>query len=117
MENGEDRGERTLELLTAMGVLSGWPDLALVLPEGRVHWIEVKLADTREHGRTELSRDQREIHSRLVSYDHAVSVVRTGEEFWSIVDHYAVPHAPPPPRHEQLLLPRPRRRPVRRPPA
>lgn len=114
-ENGEDRSSETLALLGAMGLHAGWMDLVLVMTGARVHWIEVKLEATLQHGRTDLREDQRETHALLGFYDHRVSVVRNAGEFWTIVDSYGITHAALPPRHEQLLLPRPRRSPVRRP--
>lgn len=114
-ENGEDRSSETLALLGAMGLHVGWVDLALVMTGARVHWIEVKLEATLQHARTDLREDQRATHALLGFYDHAVSVVRNASEFWAIVDSYGITHAAPPPRHEQLVLPRPRRAPARRP--
>jgi len=114
IENGEARSPETLALLGAMGMLSGWPDLGLVGTHALIHWIEIKLESSLQHARTELGADQRSIHALLSWYGHSVSVVRNSFEFWAIIDAHAIPHGPVPPRHEQLLLPRPRRRPVTR---
>lgn len=108
--NGEDRSDETLELLEAMGIQEGWPDLALILHDGRVWWIEVKLEATLQHAATGLSKAQGAIHTLLGWFDHPVSVVRTVAEFWAIVDAAGVPHLDlPAPRPVQLVLPRPRR--------
>jgi hypothetical protein len=115
IENGENRPPETLELLGAMGMENGITDLALLTNRARIHWIEVKLEATLQHARTDLRPDQREIHDLLVFYDHRISVVRNPDEFWSIVDSYDIAHLPVPPRHEQLILPRPRRSKLARP--
>lgn len=117
LENGEDRQASTLALLEAMGVLSGLHDLALVMTRGRLHWIEVKLEKTLEHARSELRPDQVELHELWEFYGHKSSVVRNAEEFWAIVDSYAIPHRPRPP--QQLSLPpmSRKRRTARRPAA
>lgn len=114
VENGEARSPETLGLLGAMGLVSGWPDLGLVGIRALIHWIEIKLENTLHHPRTDLREDQRKIHELLAFYDHRVSVVRNSDEFWRVVDSLGIRHAAVPPRREQLLLPRPRRRPVAR---
>jgi hypothetical protein len=109
IENGEDRSAETLALLEAMGLQSGITDLALLIAGPRVHWIEVKLAKTEAHARTELFDDQIAMHKLLGWYGFPVSVIRSADEFWAVVDGEGVPHRPRPPRYEQLQLPRPRR--------
>jgi hypothetical protein len=113
IENGEDRNPETLALLGPLGMLSGFTDLALVMTRARIHFIEVKLEATLRHPRSELREDQRAIHRLLAYYDHKVSVVRSAAEFWHIVDSHGITHGALPQFHEQLLLPRPRRRPTR----
>ena len=39
---GELRNPRTAAKLKAMGVMTGWPDLLLLSPTGRVHGLELK---------------------------------------------------------------------------
>lgn len=52
----------------------GTPDLLVILPEGRMLWLEVKV----KGGRT--SKEQRELHAEIRARGHAVHVV------WSL-DH------------------------------
>lgn len=115
VENGDGRTAESLALLYAKGVVANWPDLMLVIRGGRVHFIEVKLAATLRHERTDLNAGQRELHLLLRFYDHLVSVVRNEAEFWAIVEQHGIEHKPLPSRAEQLLLPRPRRKPKPRP--
>ena len=114
IENGEDRSPETLGLLGAMGIEPGACDLALVMIGRRIHWIECKLEATLTHARTDLRDDQRAHHSLMRWYGHAISVVRNAAEFWAIVDGYGISHAPVVVRPEQLVLPRPRRKPAKR---
>jgi hypothetical protein len=51
--SGEKRDIRTAQKLRSMGVQCGWPDLILVAPDGRAHFLELK----RQGGR--LSDEQR----------------------------------------------------------
>ena len=51
------------------GAMSGIPDLQIVLPEGKVIWMELK---RREGGR--LSPVQKEVHKRLEELGHIVIV-------------------------------------------
>lgn len=114
LENGEDRTDATLGLLARLGVEDGVTDLALIMTRGRIAWIEVKLESTLRHARTGPSEDQKAWHAALELLGHRCWVVRNAAEFWAVVDHYHVPHDLVPVRVEQLLLPRPRRRPQRK---
>lgn len=66
------------------GTVAGIPDLAIVVPAGRIHFIEVKT----ETGR--LSGDQRAVHDRLIALGtpaviaQSIDDVRTAFETWRI---------------------------------
>jgi hypothetical protein len=90
--NGELRTRETIEVLWRMGLVAGLPDLILIVPKARLHWIEVKLERTLHHDRTELSRDQRETHDLLRWMDHDIDTVRNVDEFWALVDAKRIPH-------------------------
>jgi hypothetical protein len=117
IENGEDRSPETLELLDAMGLEAGITDLVLLATGARAHWIEIKLAKTDLHAATDVRPNQQVIHNLLRYYRFQVSVVRTADEFWAIVDAMQIHHLPRPPVHEQLHLPVMRRRRLKRPTA
>lgn len=106
--NGEYRTPETLALLKAMGLEDGLTDLLLILPGGRVRWIEVKLARTFHHGRTELDRAQIEMHTELCYLDHIVDVVRGVDDLLAIIDQEQVPHRliAVPPRQDHFNLQR-----------
>lgn len=111
IENGAEREAKTLELLHAMGVLNGIPDLLLLGAGRKVRFIEVKLAATAQHLRTDLSEAQADVHLLLHWYGFRVDVVRTAAEFWAIVDEEGIAHGARPAQHEQLtLLAGPRRK-------
>ncbi|RMF45694.1 MAG: VRR-NUC domain-containing protein, partial [Bacteroidetes bacterium] len=57
-----------------VGTAKGAPDLVVVLPRGRVVWLEVKAP------RRYPSPDQRLLHARLGGLGHAVAVVRSVDE-------------------------------------
>ena len=67
--NGGIRDAITAKRLKDEGAMSGIPDLQIVLPEGKVIWIELK---RREGGR--LSPVQKEVHKRLEELGHIVIV-------------------------------------------
>jgi hypothetical protein len=90
--NGGHRSADTVALLGRMGLVRGWPDLALVTHRARCRWIEVKLERTLQHDRTTLYDDQKEIHDTLAWMDHPVDVVRNLKELWAIVNQEEIPH-------------------------
>lgn len=90
--NGSYRTPETLRLITRMGLVEGLPDLLLVLPTARLHWIEVKLERTLWHLRTDLTGAQPAMHARLIEMGHTVSVVRNPREFWDVVEAEKIPH-------------------------
>lgn len=104
IENGEDRPDKTLELLHALGVEDGFPDLALIMIRRRVVWIEVKLEATLRHPRTELRLDQASWHELLQFYGFRTEVVRSWNELLAILDEEKIPHRPSAPSAEQGLL-------------
>lgn len=59
------------------GVLTGWPDLSVVTPAGRVFWLELKSATGR------LSQAQAELHAEMRARGCVVLVVR---DVWSAQD-------------------------------
>lgn len=67
--NGGLRDAITSKRLKDEGALSGIPDLQVVLPDGRVIWLELK---RREGGR--LSPVQKKVHERLEALGHVVIV-------------------------------------------
>ncbi len=52
----------------ASGIVTGWPDLVIVLPAGRVVWLEMKAQDGR------LSEAQARVHAQLRTIGHHVGV-------------------------------------------
>jgi hypothetical protein len=79
-------------ILVAEGMLSGWPDLIMLIRGGIAVGIEVKLAKAFGQQKTGLTGEQPKLFPKLRALGHRVYVVRTLEELWAIVDHYAVPH-------------------------
>lgn len=102
LENGEDRKAETLALLERLGVLDGTPDLAVVYFAGQILWVEVKLATTFHHHRTDLSEAQKVVHAQLKRLGHVVQTVRSAREFWSLLKLAGIPFKEPP--AEQLAL-------------
>lgn len=92
--NGEYRPPETLDLLDAMGLENGITDLVMVAAGGLTCWIEVKLAKTSEHPRSDLTPDQRELHDTWTYMGHILRVVRSLEELWAVVEEFNVPHRP-----------------------
>lgn len=68
--NGENRDFGTAMKLKNMGTLAGMPDLIVVLPEGKVAFIEVKTAGGR------LSAAQTSIIHVLTDLGHPVCIAR-----------------------------------------
>jgi hypothetical protein len=67
--NGEERNIKVAMKLTAMGVRAGVPDLMIPLPDGKILWIELKLA------KGKLSKPQVKMIELLESLNHQVLVV------------------------------------------
>lgn len=68
--NGEKRDFGTAMKLKGMGVVAGMPDLIVVLPEGKVAWIEVKTTGGR------LSAAQSDVIRVMTDLGHPVCVAR-----------------------------------------
>ena len=62
--NGEKRDGRTASKLMAMGVKPGVPDLIFILPNGKILWVELKLANGI------LSKSQEKFRHKLQSLSH-----------------------------------------------
>jgi hypothetical protein len=69
--NGGLRTKAEAARLKWTGALAGVPDLAIVAPGGRVHFLEVKTPTSR------LSSDQRTVHDALVALGTAPAIVRS----------------------------------------
>ena len=67
--NGGKRSMTEAIRMKAEGVVAGIPDLCLVMPEGKMIWIELK----RRKGGT-VSKAQKEVHARLEALGHVVIV-------------------------------------------
>jgi hypothetical protein len=70
--NGLWTTKRQASLARWTGLLAGAPDLALVLPDGRVAWWECK----RPKGGI-LSLAQRDLHIRFAHLGHPVAIIRS----------------------------------------
>lgn len=70
------KGARTLGLPAPKFTTTerGWPDRLIVLPDGRVVWVEVKQPGGR------LARYQTAVHDRLREHGHDVRVVWSNED-------------------------------------
>lgn len=77
--NGGARDGRTASILNATGVRPGVADLCLVLPEGKVVWIEMKLPNGRQ------SPDQVSWEAMLDEREHLYLVVRSMEDFKQLI--------------------------------
>lgn len=90
--NGGKRNPRVAAMMKLEGVKAGVPDLIIIMADGRVVWVEVKLANNPPwHGRTGLSEEQKPFHAMLTRLGHAVHVVRSQEEFYSLLLELRVP--------------------------
>jgi hypothetical protein len=67
--NGEKRAISVAKRLKAEGVVSGVPDLAICLPEGRMLFVEMK----RIKG-SRLSQEQKDVHKLLENLGHSVII-------------------------------------------
>ena len=69
----------------ASGVVSGMPDVGLVLHGGRVAWLELKAPK----GRTSDMQDG--LHARLDALGHQVAVIRSIDEAEAVLRAWGVP--------------------------
>jgi Holliday junction resolvase-like predicted endonuclease len=58
----------------------GWPDLTIIMPDGTVHFVEVKTE------RGVVSALQKRMHDKLRNNNANVHVIRSVEEFTEFVD-------------------------------
>ena len=72
--NGGSRDAREASNLKVQGVLAGVPDLCIVLPEGRMMWVEMKAKDGR------VSKAQTELHEHFAELGHRILVAYSAEE-------------------------------------
>lgn len=73
--NGGRRNAKEAMGLKREGVLAGIPDLQVVLPDGRVLWVEMK----KRKGGT-VSKVQKDIHTKLEELGHSVCVAKGAKE-------------------------------------
>lgn len=72
--NGGNRRPLEAAILKGMGVEPGVADLGLLLPRGRMAWIELK------HGEGKLSAAQRVFRTRCLKLEHSFAVARDFHE-------------------------------------
>jgi hypothetical protein len=72
--NGGARHIRVAMKLKAEGAKRGVPDIAIMLPEGRIAWLELKIKGGY------LSADQKAFRDKAISLDHAWGMARTLDE-------------------------------------
>ena len=72
--NGGARHIRVAMKMKAEGVRRGVPDIAIMLPEGRIAWLELKIKGGY------LSADQKAFRDKAISLDHAWGMARTLDE-------------------------------------
>lgn len=63
---------------TVCGAMKGWPDLAILLPEGRTLWIELKIDNGGKSGRKtkgRLSKEQKDMEKVMKELGHRYEVV------------------------------------------
>lgn len=72
--NGLHTTKRQASLARWTGMLAGAPDLAVVLPDARVAWWELKTGTGR------LSREQNELHLQFAGLGHPVIIIRSIED-------------------------------------
>lgn len=81
--SGEARNIRTAAKLKAMGVRRGWPDLLLISPEGRPHFMELKRPGAR------LTADQASFLAWCRVHDVQHAVCRTIDEALTTFDSWS----------------------------
>lgn len=77
--NGGSRDAREASNLKVQGVLAGVPDLEIMLPGGRVVWIEMKAKVGR------LSLDQGALHADFIALGHTVITAYSAEQALDIL--------------------------------
>ena len=87
--NGEYRSKRTAAKLATMGVLKGVADICIVLPGGRIAFLELKA----EGGY--LSADQRAFRSNVEAQGALYAVARTPDEAKDILASWGALRAKP----------------------
>lgn len=75
------------ELMVAggLGVLPGAADLVLVLPAGRVVWIEVKVPKTDRHAAGRQSDEQEAFQRSVEAMDHTYVVIQSVEAYQALL--------------------------------
>lgn len=71
---GERRDERTGGKLKRMGLKAGWPDFQLILPKGRIGFIELKVGDGK------LSDEQAEFRRLAIKAGCGYAICRSVDE-------------------------------------
>ena len=80
--NGENRALNVARKLKAMGVVPGVADVALLLPNGRIGWIEVKTPDG------VASADQIAFRQSCMALGHPYVVVRSLPELAEVLERW-----------------------------
>jgi hypothetical protein len=73
--------------LIEQGATAGIPDLQIVMPDGRVCWVEVKRPKNALLGQSAgtLSKNQKDIHLRLKALAHQVEVIDSIYQFQDLL--------------------------------
>jgi hypothetical protein len=88
--NGGKRTKAAAGRLKAMGVKAGMPDIPIVLPEGRMLWIELKYTGSY------LRKDQKAIHAKLRALGHIVITITATDshdaqrQIFKVLDEHGV---------------------------
>lgn len=82
--NGGARDARVGSVLKRMGALAGVPDLAFLLPDRRVLWVEVKTPTGR------LTPEQRALHPRMSDAGHPVLIARSIDDLRAILSDHGI---------------------------
>lgn len=93
--NGGDRHPAVGAKLKMMGAVSGVPDLAILMKDQRVHWVELKRPDKFElnpktmnmvkRAGGKLSDNQKAFMEKLDALSHCYDVVDNIDDFWEVV--------------------------------
>lgn len=89
--NGDERPKLAAIRLIEEGMHPGATDLLLILPGGRVCWVEVKLDTTALTKRTDLSPSQISFRAMLLAMAHDHRVVRSIEQYEAVLEELGVP--------------------------
>ena len=82
--NASRRTKSGRPMNAAPGLLPGAPDLVVVIPKGKVIWIEVKAP------KGTVSSNQKMVHGRLRSLGHMCFVVRSIEDVQRVFDSIGI---------------------------